>query len=179
MAGGGVPHCDGQRLPKINSCQRVNAGKSHLSAVTVISSPVGLMVQLYLGTSAASISNADAAFRSSMLAAAGLVPSLELAIRISLSQVVTVPTSSRVPGMVGWSELGRVTNLGLKCHRKSFSMLPVHLVVGWHLVPPPSDVVRKEELIIGRVTHQLEKDRLKVIRNQVFSSTFGKIILSL
>ena len=76
------------------------------------------MVQLYLGTSAASISNADAAFRSSMLAAAGLVPSLELAIRISLSQVVTVPTSSRVPGMVGWSELGRVTNLGLNCHHK-------------------------------------------------------------
>ena len=116
MAGGGMPHCDRQRLPKINSCQRVNAGKSHLSAVTVISSPVALMVQLYLGTSAASISNADAAFRSSMLAAAGLVPSLELAIRISLSQVVTVPTSSRVPGMVGWSELGRVTNLGLNCH---------------------------------------------------------------
>merc|ERR1719234_1161584 len=69
------------------------------------------MVQLYLGTSATSISNADAAFRSSMLAAAGLLPSRELAIKISLSQVVTVPTSSRVPGMVGWSELGRVTNL--------------------------------------------------------------------
>ena len=116
MAGGGVPHCDRQRLPAISSCQGVNAGKSHLSAVTVISSPVALMVQLYLGTSAASISNADATFRSSMLAAAGLLPILELAIRISRSQVVTVPTSSRVPGMVGWSELGRVTNLCLNWH---------------------------------------------------------------
>ena len=116
-----MPHCDGQRLPKINSCQRFNAGKSHLSAVTVIFSPVGLMVQLYLGTSAASISNVDAAFRSSMLAAAGLLPSLELAIKISLNQVVTVPTSSRVPGMVGWSELGRVTNLALNCYSKSIS----------------------------------------------------------
>ena len=100
-------------LAIISSCQKVNAGKSHLSAVTVISSPVSLMVQLYLGTSAASISNPDAVFRSSTLAAAGRLPSLELAVRISLNQVVTVPTSSRVPGMVGWSELGRVTNLGL------------------------------------------------------------------
>ena len=136
-----MPHCDGQRFPAISSCKRVNAGKSHLSAVTVISSPVALMVQLYLGTSAASISNSDAAFRSSMLPAAGRLPSLELAIKISLSQVVTVPTSSRVPGMVGWSELGRVTNLGLNCHGKRSLTLPVHLMVGRHLIPPPSDVV--------------------------------------
>ena len=136
-----MPHCDGQRFPAISSCKSVNAGKSHLSAVTVISSPVALMVQLYLGTSAASISNSDAAFRSSMLPAAGRLPSLELAIKISLSQVVTVPTSSRVPGMVGWSELGRVTNLGLNRHGKRSLMLPVHLMVGRHLIPPPSDVV--------------------------------------
>ena len=118
------------------------------------------MVQLYLGTSAASISNPDAVFRSSMLAAAGRLPSLELAVRISLNQVVTVPTSSRVPGMVGWSELGRVTNLGLsvgKLTRYGFALLPVHLVVRRHLVPPPSDVVRQEELVVGSVAHQLKK----------------------
>ena len=78
------------------------------------------MVQLYLGISAASISNVAAAFRSSMLAAAGLLPSLELAIKIPLNQVVTVPTSSRVPGMVGWSELGRVTNLWLELPSQEF-----------------------------------------------------------
>ena len=118
MAGGRVPHGHRQRLPPINSCEEANACKSHLSAVTVITSPLRLMLQVYLGISAASISIEDAAFRSSMVAAAGLTPSLELAIRISLSQVVTVPTSSRVPGMVGWSELGRVTNLGLNCHKR-------------------------------------------------------------
>ena len=84
----------------------------------MISSPVGLIVQLYLGTSAASANKADPAFLSSIVVAAGLVPKIELASKISLNQVVTVPISSRVPGMVGWSELGNVTNLDLDDHKR-------------------------------------------------------------
>ena len=88
----------------------------------MISSPVGLIVQLYLGTSAASANKEDPAFLSSIVVAAGLVPNIELASKISLNQVVTAPISSRVPGMVGWSELGNVTNLDFDDHKEQFRL---------------------------------------------------------
>ena len=88
----------------------------------MISSPVGLIVQLYLGTSAASANKEDPAFLSSIVVAAGLVPKIELASKISLNQVVTAPISSRVPGMVGWSEFGNVTNLDLEDHKEQFRL---------------------------------------------------------
>ena len=105
-----MPHGHRQRLPPINSCEEANACKSHLSAVTVITSPLRLMLQLYLGISAASISIEDAAFRSSML-------SQEMEKRLE----------------------------------------PVHLVVVGHLVPPPPDVVRQEELVVSGITNQLKR----------------------
>ena len=85
----------------------------HLSAVTVISSPVALIVQLYCGTSAASISLAESSFLSSMLRGAGRGPSLAFAPRISLNQVLMAPSSSRVPGRVVCSEKGKVMNLAM------------------------------------------------------------------
>ena len=102
--------------------------------MTVISSPVALIVQLYCGTSAASISLAESSFLSSMLRGAGRGPSLACAPRISLNQVLMAPSSSRVPGRVVCSEKGKVMNLeegGMGVQGK-----PVHLLVKWHLVPP-------------------------------------------
>ena len=87
-----------------------------LSAITVISSPVALMVQLYWGTSAASISLNESSSLSSMLRGAGREPSLAFALRISLNQVLIAPSSSRVPGIVVCSEKGKVMNLAM-CRR--------------------------------------------------------------
>ena len=137
MAGGRVPHGHRQRLPPINSCEEANACKSHLSAVTVITSPLRLMLQLYLGISAASISIEDAAFRSSML-------SQEMEKRLE----------------------------------------PVHLVVVGHLVPPPPDVVRQEELVVSGITNQLKSGSRSRSRSdsgflKKSQRTLGKIIFSL
>ena len=89
-----------------------------LSAMTVISSPVALMVQLYCGTCAASISLTESSFLSSMLRGAGREPSLAFALRISLNQVLIAPSSSRVPGIVVCSEKGKVMNLAMEEWRR-------------------------------------------------------------
>ena len=85
--------------------------KFDLSAITMISSPVSLMVQLYTGTLAASINLAETSSLSSIDVGAGLVPSLALAVNISLNHVLIAPSSSKVPGTVVCSENGRVMNL--------------------------------------------------------------------
>ena len=54
---------------------------------------------------------AESSFLSSMLRGAGRGPSLAFAPRISRSQVLMAPSSSRVPGMVVCSEKGKVMNL--------------------------------------------------------------------
>ena len=112
-------HTNSQFLSSSHSSQTSDmSGKKQklvdLSAMTVISSPVALMVQLYCGTSAASISLTESSFLSSMLRGAGREPSLAFALRISLNQVLIAPSSSRVPGIVVCSEKGKVMNLAMR-----------------------------------------------------------------
>ena len=66
---------------------------------------------LYAGTLAASINLAETSSLSSIDVGAGLVPSLALAVNISLNHVLIAPSSSKVPGIVVCSENGRVMNL--------------------------------------------------------------------
>ena len=96
---------------------------------------------------------AESSFLSSMLRGAGRGPSLAFAPRISRSQVLMAPSSSRVPGMVVCSEKGKVMNLTMwrgkgvqaqaqvrgykhKWRGKGVQAKPVHLLVKRHPVPP-------------------------------------------
>ena len=100
-------------VPVFFQSSRMSEKIVDLSAITVISSPVALMVQLYWGTSAASISLNESSSLSAMLRGAGRGPSLALAPRISRNQVLMAPSSSRVPGTVVCSEKGKVMNLAM------------------------------------------------------------------
>ena len=44
---------------------------------------------------------------------------------------------------------------------------PVHLVVVGHLVPPPPDVVRQEELVVSGITNQLKRVDRDRYRDQI------------
>ena len=90
---------------------------------------------------------AESSFLSSMLRGAGRGPSLAFAPRISRSQVLMAPSSSRVPGMVVCSEKGKVMNLTMwrgkgykgvqaQVEGKRGTSTPVHLLVKRHPVPP-------------------------------------------
>ena len=81
---------------------------------------------------------AESSFLSSMLRGAGRGPSLAFAPRISRSQVLMAPSSSRVPGMVVCSEKGKVMNLTMWRGKgvQGVQAKPVHLLVKRHPVPP-------------------------------------------
>ena len=103
----------------------------------------------------ASTSFTDPSFLSSMVVALGRGPSLALAERSSLSQVLTAGKTSRIPEATMWSVFGKVRNLDL-CENLIFRIpQPVHLLVEGHVMPPVTDVIWQKELVSSRITDHL------------------------